>query len=66
MPKRTDIKKILIIGSGPNSCILHHMTNDRRIGDNELVVLDIGAVGYVHQQLLDADGIAAGGLVPGG
>ena len=39
-----DEAAFLIIGSGPNSCILHHMTNDRQIGDSELVVLDIGAV----------------------
>jgi Xaa-Pro aminopeptidase len=32
----------LIIGSGPNSCILHHMSNDRRMESGELVVLDIG------------------------
>ena len=32
-----------IIGSGPNSCVLHHMSNDRRMESGELVVLDIGA-----------------------
>lgn len=32
----------LIIGSGPNSCVLHHMSNDRRMEPGELVVLDIG------------------------
>jgi Xaa-Pro aminopeptidase len=34
----------IIVGSGPNSCILHHMTNDRRMGENEMLVLDIGTV----------------------
>lgn len=32
-----------IIGSGPNSTILHYMENSRQIGENELVVVDIGA-----------------------
>ncbi len=34
--------EFLIIGSGPNSCILHHMTNDRQMLKDELVVIDIG------------------------
>lgn len=34
----------LIIGSGPNSCILHHFLNDRQMQENELIVLDIGTV----------------------
>jgi Xaa-Pro aminopeptidase len=34
----------LIIGSGPNSCVLHHMKNDRRMEENELLVVDIGTV----------------------
>jgi Xaa-Pro aminopeptidase len=34
----------LIVGSGPNSCVLHHMSNDRRMKESELVVLDIGTV----------------------
>jgi len=33
-----------IIGSGPNSCILHHMKNDRKMEDGELLVVDIGVV----------------------
>jgi Xaa-Pro aminopeptidase len=32
-----------IVGSGPNSIILHHRTNDRRLDAGDLVVLDIGA-----------------------
>ena len=32
-----------IIGSGPNSCILHYDTNRRKMQDGEVVVLDIGA-----------------------
>jgi Xaa-Pro aminopeptidase len=34
----------IIVGSGPNSCILHHSTNDRLMKENELLVLDIGTV----------------------
>ncbi len=32
-----------IVGSGPNSCILHYQSNRRRIRPGELVVIDIGA-----------------------
>lgn len=32
----------LIIGTGPNSCVLHHSDNDRRLEDGDLVVIDIG------------------------
>ncbi len=34
----------LIIGSGPNSCILHHMKNDRLMEESEVLVIDIGNV----------------------
>jgi Xaa-Pro aminopeptidase len=34
----------LIIGSGPNSCILHHMKNDRLMGEDELLLIDVGNV----------------------
>jgi Xaa-Pro aminopeptidase len=33
-----------IIGSGPNSCILHHARNDRFMKEGELVVIDIGTI----------------------
>lgn len=32
-----------IVGSGPNSCVLHYNDNRRRMKENELVVVDIGA-----------------------
>lgn len=32
-----------IVGSGPNSTTLHYNANDRFIGNNDMVVLDIGA-----------------------
>jgi len=32
-----------IIGSGPNSCILHYSANRRKMQDGDLVVMDIGA-----------------------
>ncbi len=32
-----------IIGSGPNSCILHYNANKRKIEKNDLVLVDIGA-----------------------
>jgi len=39
-----DGNAFLIIGSGPNSCILHHSSNDRQMKDGDLVVIDIGAI----------------------
>ncbi|MFM2418274.1 MAG: hypothetical protein RL385_2997, partial [Pseudomonadota bacterium] len=32
-----------IVGSGPNATILHYRKNDRRLGDNELLLIDAGA-----------------------
>ncbi len=32
-----------IVGSGPNSCILHYQSNRRKIRPGEMVVVDIGA-----------------------
>jgi Xaa-Pro aminopeptidase len=34
----------MIIGSGPNSCVLHHMDNNRQMRDGDLLVIDIGTV----------------------
>jgi Xaa-Pro aminopeptidase len=34
----------LIIASGPNSCILHHMNNDRLMEEGDLLKIDIGTV----------------------
>ena len=33
-----------IVGSGPNSCILHYEKNNRMMKNGELVVVDVGAV----------------------
>jgi len=32
-----------IVASGPNACTLHHESNDRRIEDGDLLLLDVGA-----------------------
>lgn len=34
----------LIIASGPNSCILHHMNNDRLMEKGDLLKIDVGTV----------------------
>ena len=39
-----DGNAFLIVGSGPNSTILHHSSNDRQMKDGDLVVIDIGAL----------------------
>jgi Xaa-Pro aminopeptidase len=31
-----------IVAAGANSCVLHYTSNDRRIGDNDLVLIDAG------------------------
>lgn len=39
-----------IVGSGPNSCLLHHTRNDRTMQDGDVLLIDIGAAsrgGYV-------------------
>jgi Xaa-Pro aminopeptidase len=33
-----------IVGSGPNSCVLHYERNDRQVEDGDLVLMDFGAV----------------------
>ena len=32
-----------ILGSGPNSCILHYVTNNRQTENGDMVVMDVGA-----------------------
>jgi Xaa-Pro aminopeptidase len=32
-----------IVGSGPNSCVLHYSANRRRTGPGELIVMDVGS-----------------------
>jgi len=32
-----------IIGSGPNSCVLHYVANDRVCGEGEVLLMDVGA-----------------------
>lgn len=32
-----------IVGSGPNSCVLHYQTNRRRVAAGDLIVMDVGA-----------------------
>lgn len=31
-----------IVASGPNACVLHYVTNDRRMGDGDLLLIDAG------------------------
>ncbi len=41
-----------VVGSGPNSVVLHHDRNDRQTGDSDLVVMDAGAeFGYYTADL---------------
>lgn len=38
-----------IVGSGPNSCILHYSLNNRKMAEGEIIVLDFGA-DYAYYQ----------------
>ncbi len=38
-----DTEPWAIVASGPNSALPHHMTSDRRLEENEVVILDMGA-----------------------
>ncbi|MEX1108078.1 MAG: aminopeptidase P N-terminal domain-containing protein, partial [Dongiaceae bacterium] len=40
--RRADISYHPIIGSGPNSCVLHYRNNDRQMKDGELLLIDAG------------------------
>ena len=33
-----------IVGSGPNTCVLHYEKNDRQVEDGDLILMDFGAV----------------------
>jgi Xaa-Pro aminopeptidase len=39
---RADISYHPIVGSGPNSCVLHYHDNDRQMKDGELLLIDAG------------------------
>ena len=39
---RADISYHPIVGSGPNSCVLHYRNNDRQMKDGELLLIDAG------------------------
>jgi Xaa-Pro aminopeptidase len=40
--RRADISYHPIVGSGPNSCVLHYRDNDRQMKDGELLLIDAG------------------------
>jgi Xaa-Pro aminopeptidase len=41
-----------IVASGPNSCILHYIENNRQLQDNDLVLIDAGcAYGYYNADI---------------
>jgi Xaa-Pro aminopeptidase len=40
--RRADIAYHPIVGSGPNSCVLHYRDNDRQMKDGELLLIDAG------------------------
>lgn len=41
--KRSEPSYPPIVGSGPNGCVLHHISNSRRIEDGDLILMDAGA-----------------------
>jgi Xaa-Pro aminopeptidase len=40
--RRADISYHPIVGSGPNSCVLHYRANDRQMKDGDLLLIDAG------------------------
>ncbi len=40
--RRADISYYPIVGSGPNSCVLHYRDNNRQLQDGELLLIDAG------------------------
>jgi Xaa-Pro aminopeptidase len=40
--RHADISYHPIVGSGPNSCVLHYRNNDRQMKDGELLLIDAG------------------------
>jgi len=40
--QRADISYYPIVGSGPNSCVLHYNDNDRQMKDGDLLLIDAG------------------------
>ncbi len=40
--RRADMSYHPIVGSGPNSCVLHYRDNDRQMKDGELLLIDAG------------------------
>ena len=40
--RRADISYLPIVGSGPNSCVLHYRQNSRQMQDRELLLIDAG------------------------
>lgn len=56
--------EFIIIGSGPNSCILHHADNDRRMEAGDVVVVDIGNVYHTMGTDLTRTIPASGSFTP--
>ena len=40
--RRADISYYPIVGSGPNSCVLHYRDNSRQMQEGELLLIDAG------------------------